>query len=110
MARRRELEMGINNKQILLNQLMWIGISLGISIVISIILPFPISLVVIIAVFVLLSMYMRKVMMKRMSTGIGGGIFGSRIGKLKYYCMNCGAQHNQVACPKCGSKMKRVGS
>src|SRR2546425_10960344 len=54
MARRRELEMGINNnnnKQFLLNQLMWIGISLGISIVISIILPFPISLVAIIVGF-----------------------------------------------------------
>ena len=105
--------MGINNKQFLLNQIMWIGISLGISILISIILPFPISLVVIIGVFILLIMYIRKIMMKRMSTGTGGGgIFGSGIGseKLKYYCMNCGAQHNQVACPKCGSKMKRVGS
>jgi len=103
--------MGINNKQFLLNQLMWIGISLGISLAISIILPFPISLVAIIAIFVLLSMYLRKIMMKRMGAG-GGGIFGSGIGsgKLKYYCMNCGAQHNQVACPKCGSKMKRVGS
>ena len=112
MARRRELEMGINNKQFLLNQLMWIGLSLGISIVISIVLPFPISLVVIIGVFILLSMYMRKIMMKRMNTGRVGGFFGSGIGsgKLKYYCMNCGAQHNQVECPKCGSKMKRVGS
>ena len=81
--------MGINNKQFLLNQLMWIGISLGISILISIILPFPISLVVIIGVFILLSIYMRKIMMKRM----GGGIFGCGLGsgKLKYYCMNYGA-------------------
>ena len=104
--------MGINNKQFLLNQLMWIGISLGISIAISIILPFPISLVVIVGVFILLSMYMRKIAMKRMGTGTRVGIFGSGIGsaKLKYYCMNCGAQHSQAACPKCGSKMKRVGS
>src|SRR5438094_6371096 len=104
--------MGFNNKQFLLNQLIWIGISLGISIAISIILPFPVSLVAIIAVFVLLSMYMRKIIAKRMSAGGVGGFFGSGIGsgKLKYYCMNCGAQHNQLACPKCGSKMKRVGS
>src|SRR6266487_1679923 len=108
----REVEMGINNKQFLLNQLMWIGISLGISVAISIILPFPVSSVVIIGAFILLSMYMRKIMMKRMGAGKVGGSFGSGIGsgKLKYYCMNCGAQHNQVACPKCGSKMKRVGS
>lgn len=53
-------------------------------------------------------------MMKRMGAGRGGSIFGSGFGgssgKLNYYCMNCGAQHNQLACPKCGSKMKRVGS
>jgi hypothetical protein len=24
--------------------------------------------------------------------------------------MSCGTKHNQSACPKCGSKMKRVGS
>jgi len=104
--------MDINNKQFLLNQIIWIGISLGISIAISIILPFPISLIVIVGVFILLSMYMRKIVVNRMGAGKGLGIFGSGIGggKLKYYCMNCGAQHNQVACPKCGSKMKRVGS
>lgn len=52
-------------------------------------------------------------MMKKMGRGTGtAGIFGSGIGsdKLKYYCMNCSAQHSQAACPKCGSKMKRVGS
>ncbi len=105
--------MGINNKQFLLNQIIWIGISLAISIAISILLPFPVSLVVIVAVFVLLSIYIRKIMMKRMDAGKGAaGIFGSGFSssKLKYYCMNCGAQHSQAACPKCGSKMKRVGS
>jgi len=24
--------------------------------------------------------------------------------------MACGTQHKEAACPKCGSKMKRVGS
>ncbi|MDQ3869367.1 MAG: hydrogenase maturation nickel metallochaperone HypA [Thermoproteota archaeon] len=28
---------------------------------------------------------------------------------LNYYCMACGAKHNEAACPKCGSKTKRVG-
>jgi hypothetical protein len=107
--------MGINNKQFLLNQIIWIGISLAISIAISIILPFPVSLVVIVGVFVLLSIYIRKIMMKRMGTGKGAageGFFGSGLGsgELKYYCMNCGTQHSHAACPKCGSKMKRVGS
>jgi xanthine/uracil permease len=107
-----------NNKQFALNQIIWIGVSFGISIAISMLVPFPLSLVTIIAVFILLNFYMRKRMMKKM--GIGGGtLFGSMSSSsssmfgdssLRYYCMNCGIQHKQIACPKCGSKMKRVGS
>ncbi|HEY6884122.1 MAG TPA: hypothetical protein VI278_08815 [Nitrososphaeraceae archaeon] len=110
---------GNNNKQFALNQILWIGVSFGISIAISMLVPFPLSLVTIIAVFILLNFYMRKRMMKKM--GIGGGtLFGSMSSSssssmfgdnsLRYYCMNCGIQHKQIACPKCGSKMKRVGS
>jgi hypothetical protein len=29
--------------------------------------------------------------------------------KVKYYCMKCGNEHREIACPKYGSKMKRVG-
>jgi hypothetical protein len=103
-----------NNKQFLLNQIMWLGISFGISITISMLVPFPISLVTIIGVFILLNFYMRNRMMKRMGMG---GMFGSMSpssmfgdNSIKYYCMSCGTQHKQAACPKCGSKMKRVGS
>jgi rubrerythrin len=83
--------------------------------------PFPISLVTIIAVFIMLNLYMRKRMMQRMGMrGGGAGIFGSMFSSspsmfggadtsLKYYCMSCGTQHKQATCPKCGSKMKRVG-
>jgi Zn finger protein HypA/HybF involved in hydrogenase expression len=28
---------------------------------------------------------------------------------LKYYCMSCGNEHRETSCPKCGSKMIRVG-
>jgi hypothetical protein len=97
---------------------MWLGMSLGISIALSLLLPFPISLVTTIGVFILISFYMRKRMMQR--TGMGGGrvgMFGSMSSSssmyednsLKYYCLSCGTQHKQVECPKCGSKMKKVG-
>jgi hypothetical protein len=92
---------------------MWIGISFGISLAISIILPFPISLVAIIGVFILLNFYMRKRMMRRMGMGMFGSMSSSSMfsydNSLKYYCMSCGTKHKQAACPKCGSKMKRVG-
>jgi len=96
-----------------MNQMMWFVISIALSLIISILLPFPLSLVTVIGVFILLSFYMRKRMMRR--TGGGAGMFGSGSSmfgdnSLKYYCMSCGTKHNQAACPKCGSKMKRVGS
>jgi len=59
---------------------------------------------------------MRRIMIKRMCGQGGGAMFGSLFGSgqnsssLKYYCMSCGTQHRQIACPNCGSKMKRVGS
>jgi hypothetical protein len=96
--------------------MMWFGISIAISLTISILLPFPLSLVTIIGVFILLSFYMRKRMMSRMGgRGAGPGMFGSMSSmfgdnSLNYYCMSCGTKHKEAACPKCGSKMKRVGS
>jgi hypothetical protein len=83
---------------------MWIAISLGISLAISFIVPFPYSLPIIIGVFILLSFYMRK---RAMS---GTSLFGGSSSSVNYYCMSCGTKHNQAACPRCGSKMKRVGS
>ena len=56
---------------------------------------------------------MRRIMLKRMNA-IGGSMSSmlntSNGSSLKYYCMACGTQHKEAACPKCGSKMKRVGS
>ena len=97
-----------NNKQFLFQQLIWIGISFGISLAISFFVPFPYSLVIIMAVFILLSFYMRKRAMNRMGMSGTTTMFGSNT--LNYYCMSCGTKHNQASCPKCGSKMKRVGT
>ncbi len=75
--------MGINNnnnKQFLLNQLVWIGICFGISLAISFVLPSPVSLVAIFGVFILLNMYMRRVMVKRIGSIGGGAMFGSMFG------------------------------
>ncbi|MDP9287467.1 MAG: anaerobic ribonucleoside-triphosphate reductase [Thermoproteota archaeon] len=49
--------------------------------------------------------------MMRKTGSMTRSMFGSGDNSsLKYYCMSCGTQHKQAACPKCGSKMKRVGS
>jgi hypothetical protein len=109
------------NKQFLPNQIVRLAIFLGIGLTISVLVPFPVSLVAIIGVFSLLNLlYMRSRMVKRMGMGMRGGISGSESSSsssstfgdtsLKYYCMSCETQHKQASCPKCGSKMKRVGS
>jgi hypothetical protein len=103
------------NKWFFINQVIWIGISFGISITISMLVPFPISLVVIVGTLLLLNYYLRKRMMSRIGSVKGtvmGGIYSPTLsdgGSLKYYCMSCGTQHKQTACPKCGSKMKTIG-
>lgn len=109
------MSFGNNNKQVALNQLVWIGISFGISITISMLVPFPVSLFAIFGVLIMLNMYMRRMTIKRNGSMGVGGMFGSMLrgsqnSSLKYYCMSCGTQHKQIACPNCGSKMKRVGS
>jgi hypothetical protein len=37
----------------------------------------------------------------------GGGSMG--YSPIKFYYMNCGYQHRENACPKCGSKAVRIG-
>jgi hypothetical protein len=66
-----------NNKQFLIQQLTWMGISIAISLTISMLLPFPISLVAIIGIFIMLNFYLRKRMMK--TNGMGMGIFGTDV-------------------------------
>jgi rubrerythrin len=55
---------------------------------------------------------MRNRMMKKMGGGVG--MFGSLSSpfsgnSVNYYCMSCGTKHREASCPRCGSKMKRVG-
>lgn len=90
---------------------MWLGIYLAITLAISFIVPFPYSLPIIIGVVIVLSFFVRRRMFQKVGTS-GGGMFGGLGSRplVRYYCMSCGAKHNEIACPKCGSKMKRIGS
>lgn len=94
-----------NNGPFLYQQLKWIAIYIAIALAISFVVPFPFSLIAVIGAVILLS-FVRKHRSGKFELS-GSSMSG---GYNKYYCMNCGAQHNDLACPKCGSKMKRVGS
>ena len=88
------------NEQYLSGTLLWIGISLGVVFAILFYTPFPLSIPLAIAAFILLNFHLRKKVIKRMNTMFRNS--GS------YSCINCETRHNEIACPKCGSKMKRA--
>jgi hypothetical protein len=86
---------------------------------------FPIDLIVLIIAFIAINIYKTRVMMKKLGIlndsdvkdirGFIRSLFKSPSSSLvgntlvRYYCMYCGNEHREIECPKCGSKMKRVG-
>jgi hypothetical protein len=101
-----------NTKRFLTNQLVWISIYFGIALAATMLLEFPWSLLVVLGAIIPLALYRRRRYLKMM--GQGGSFFGSSGGSMfgsgvNYYCMNCGAKHNQASCPNCGSKLKKAG-
>ncbi|MGB7956188.1 MAG: hypothetical protein WCF23_19620 [Candidatus Nitrosopolaris sp.] len=103
------------NKSILYQRLKWMAIYVAIALAISFIVPFPFSFIAIMGTILFVSYYVRRRQFGRIglsgSSKFGGiGNQSSSDSSLNYYCMNCGTKHNRAACPKCGSKMKRVGS
>jgi hypothetical protein len=114
-----------NNNIGWMNYLVWLLISLGAVVILSFVLPFPISFVVSLIVIFCLNiiraeMTLRKEGMggikglfksyssSRLGRGLGTSINSSLYEPLRFSCMNCGNEHNKIACPKCGSKAARL--
>ncbi len=89
---------------------MWIGIYFGIALAVSFFIPFPYSFIALIAIVMSLALYRRRRYSRQMDgtfgSFFGGGPFGQK--GVNYYCINCGTKHNHVACPNCGSKLKKT--
>ena len=110
-----------NGRQFVLYQLKWMGIYMGIAFAITWILPFPIDLVVALGAFLFLNFLRTRSMLKRVGidnmkgwfrslrSSYSSSMYGGGYTPIKYYCMSCGKEHKEIACPNCGSKMKRVG-
>jgi hypothetical protein len=107
-----------DTKRFIVHRLKWLLIFMGVGIILVSLLPFPFDFISIAGLFVLMTYLRSRNEMKRFG-GTGGirNLFGSfspatsnnQGRSLKYYCMSCGKEHNEIACPYCGSKMKRVG-
>jgi hypothetical protein len=119
---------GNSNRQIQTNYWIWFIGYMGIGLAISFVVPFPISLVMALLVYFGLNAVRMHIVLKRQ--GMPGGIkglyksmtsslsgswnnnnagAGMGYSPIKYYCMNCGYEHKESACPKCGSKAVRIG-
>ena len=92
-------------------------------------LPFPADLILALIAFLVLGWYRRLMLLRKLgvknprSTVTGfefkkiKELYKSNISdsidhdqsQVRYYCMKCGNEHREIACPKCGSKMKRAG-
>ena len=115
-----------NNKRIQTNYWVWLAAYLVIGLAISFVVPFPLSFGIALLVYFALNAARMHIAVKRQ--GMPGGIkdlyksMSSSLGSswsnstsagmgycpIKYYCMNCGYEHRENACPKCGSKAVRV--
>jgi hypothetical protein len=100
----------MNGEQYLSQHLLWIGISLGIVFAILSYAPFPFSIPIAIASFFIIIFYLRKKLVKRINSRARMFYTSNNTNQsLNYYCISCGTKYNDVACPNCGSKAKRVG-
>ena len=108
-----------DTKRFILHRLKWLGLYLGIGLILVFVLPSPYDLISVFGLFILVNYLRARSVMKRYG-GMGKvkDLFGSLSSSfsdnnqsrpLKYFCMRCGKEHKEIACPNCGSKMKRVG-
>ena len=113
------------NRELFLYQLKWLGVFIAIGFIIIYLFEFPLDLIMLIIAFIIINIYKTRIMLKKLgilNEGNGKDIRGfikslfrspssSMDGNtsVRYYCMSCGNEHREIACPKCGSKMKRVG-
>ena len=117
-----------NRQQIQTNYLVWLAAYLVIGLAISFVVPFPLSFGIALLVYFALNaarMHIAlkiqgmpggiKDLYKSMSSSLGGswnnnsGSAGMGYSPIKFFCMNCGYEHKENTCPKCGSKAVRTG-
>ena len=107
-----------NTKRFIIDRLKWIGVYLSIGFILILLLPPPYGLISVFGLFIMINFLRMRSIMKRyggtgaikdMFRSLSSSMSGNQYRPLKYYCIGCGKEHREIACPNCGSKMKRVG-
>jgi hypothetical protein len=117
-----------NRQQIQTNYLVWLAAYLVIGLAISFVVPFPLSFGIALLVYFALNAARMHIALKRqgmpggikdlyksMSSSLGGSwnnnssSAGMGYSPIKFFCMNCGYEHKENTCPRCGSKAVRTG-
>jgi hypothetical protein len=108
-----------DNRHFLLYTLKWMSLYIAIGLIAALLLPFPASLLGAFGGFVIVNFLRTRSVLKKRGINMKGLFDSLRssdaspstygYNPVKYYCMSCGNEHKEIACPKCGSKMKRVG-
>lgn len=114
--------------------LLWFFIYMLTALVISFLVPFPLSLIAFVAIFIPLQIYRIHNIKKRLdsnrkgsrnqnqarddrlskiSNSISNRLFGNPLREfedtsIKFYCLSCGREHRERACPSCGSRAVRT--
>jgi hypothetical protein len=113
------------NRELFLYQLKWLGVFIVIGFIIIFLFEFPLDLIMLIIAFIIINIYKTRVMLKKLGIlnesnmkdikSLIKSLFRSPSSytdgsaPVRYYCMSCGNEHREISCPKCGSKMKKVG-
>lgn len=112
-----------NSHSVYKDYLKWFLIYVGIGFLISFLIPFPASFAVYLLIFLALNVIRTDLGLRK--SGVKDGIRGlyrsvssgfSSSGvpenihhnPIKFWCMNCGKEHNERTCPRCGSTAVRA--
>jgi hypothetical protein len=107
-----------NTKRFIVDRLKWLGVYTGASFILLFLLPSPYDIISVFGLLTLITYLRMRHILKRyggmgrvkdMFGSLSSPMSGNNQKPLKYYCMGCGKEHRETACPNCGSKMKRVG-
>jgi hypothetical protein len=105
--------------------LIWLYTSIALVFLLPFVLPYQISFIVSLIVIFCVGIYRADMLLRKAGKGGikdwykslslsgfgrhgGTGINASAYKPLRFSCMNCGNEHNKIACPKCGSKAVRA--